>query len=405
MSRDRRLAILLVIGLILIASAWLLPRLEWVEVDVPARPSGEALRDDALAARRMIAALGYRTRVIQDATELARLPQHATLWLNQALPDAAAGRTSEQIAAWVNAGGHAVIAVPGSWQPQRLSKAFGIQALGMHVAKSGARLDIEGRPMLVGIRQCDVFTTSHPVMWQASVKGYKPRHGDDEDDEPDESNAHAKAPAGKALDTAEAIAVARFRVGKGALTVLCDDRPMLNPNIGQQDNARFAAAVLLEGDRDEVIFATQPEYPALPLWLWQRAPLLILSLGTLVMLLLWRAGIRFGALQAVPPASRPGLQLHLRALAAFLLRQRQYEALLRGPRDEVRRLLAKLPGNAAEQITDAAKRAALTPEAITEALETTPRDAHHYLRQATTLAQLDTRLRAARPGSARRKTR
>lgn len=403
MNRDRRLLILLVLGIVLIASAWLLPRLEWVEVDEPARPSGEALRDDSLAARRMINALGYRTRVVHDATELSALPTGATLWLNQALPDAAASRTSEQIAAWVRAGGHAVIAVPGDWQPQRLSRAFGIQALGVHQTRSGTRLDIEGRSLQVGIRQCDVFTTPHPVVWQATVKGYKPRHSDDEDDS--DSEAPAKAHGGKALDDAAAIAVARFRVGRGALTVLCDDRPLLNPNIGQQDNARFAAVVLLEGDRDEVIFATQPEYPSLPAWLWQRAPLPLLALLALVILMLWRAGIRFGALQAAPPAARPGLQLHLRALAAFLLRQRQHEALLRGPRDELRRLLARLPGSTAEQIADAAKRAELTPDAVSEALDTAPRDAHHYLRLATTLAQIDTRLRAARPRPARRNSR
>jgi len=395
--------VLLLVGLLLIGSAWLLPRLEWVEVDVPARPSGEALRDDALAARRMITALGYHTRVIHDATELTTLPRHASLWLNQALPDAAAARTSEQIAAWVRAGGHAVIAVPGAWQPQRLSRAFGIEALGMHLAKSGALLKIEGRSMLVGIRQCDVFTTQHPVIWQATVKGYKPRHSDD--DEEDDSEARAKPHVGASPDTAEAVAVGRYRVGQGTLTVLCDDRPLLNPNIGQQDNARFAATVLLDGDRDEVIFATQPEYPSLPVWLWQRAPLPILSLLALLGLLLWRAGVRFGALKAAPQASRPGLHLHLRALAAFLLRQRQYEALLRGPREEVRRLLAKLPGTAIEQIADAAARAGLAPETVTEALESAPRDAHHYQRQASTLAQIDARLRAARPRPARRKTR
>ncbi|MCX9154749.1 hypothetical protein OPU71_01265 [Niveibacterium sp. 24ML] len=395
MTRERRLTIILVLGLLLIGSAWLLPRLEWIEVEVPGRQSGEARRNSSLAARRMISALGYRTRTIHDATELARLPLNATLWLNQTLPDPAAGRASDQIAAWVKAGGHAVIAVPADWQPRRLAEAFGVRALGLHSTKHGALLQFEGRKLQVSLRQCDVFTAPHPVVWSASVHGYRPIHRGTEDDD----DSRAKPAKDVAAD---ATAVARFRVGAGMLTVLCDDRPMLNEALGQGDNARFTAALLLEGARDEVIFATQPEYPSLPAWLWQHASSLLATVAALIALLLWRASVRFGALQAVPPAARPGMRTHLEALAAFLLRQQEFDGLLRGPREEARHLLARLPGDAANQIDEAARRSGLDAHAVRTALENRPRDAHQYQRQAQTLSRLIDRLRTAHQSPARR---
>lgn len=400
MTRERRLLILLVVGLLLIGSAWLLPRLEWVEEDVPARPSGEAMRDSALAARRLVAALGYRTRTISDATELDTLPTTANLWVNQALPDAAAGRASARIAAWVRAGGHAIVAVPAAWQPRRLAQAFGIRSLGQHVSKDGTLLSVDGHAMRVGIRQCDVFSAPHPEVWSARVRGYKANRDEDEDND---------APAGKAASsdnpTADtlAVAVARYRVGAGALTVLCDDRPLLNGAIGRDDNARFAAAVLLEGARDEVIFATQSEYPSLPVWLWQHAAALIVTAAVLAALVLWRAGVRFGALQAVPEPSRPGLLIHLRGTASFLLRRRRFGALLHGPREELRRLLARLPGDADARIADAAERIGTRPALLRETLDSEARDTHHYLRLAVSVSRLADRLRATRHRPAPRK--
>ncbi|GAA5173706.1 hypothetical protein GCM10025771_01580 [Niveibacterium umoris] len=409
MSRDRHLMILLVVGLLLIGSAWLLPRLEWVEEDVPGRLSGEALRDSALAARRMVAALGYRTRTINDATQLAALPTQATLWVNQTLPDAAAGRASEQIAAWVRAGGHAVIAVPAPWQPKRLSEALGVRTLGQHTAKNGVVMALDGRTLQIGIRQCDVFTAPHPVIWSGSVRGYRPRADEDAQDNGESaSDGQSHKPAGKQsnphADTL-ATAVARYRVGAGLLTVLCDDRPMLNGAIGKDDNARFAATVLLDPSRDEVIFATQSEYPSLPRWLWQHASAALLTLAVLVALILWRAGTRFGAERPSPEASRPGLQLHLRGMAAFLLRQRQFGALLGGPRDELRRLLARLPGDADARLAEAAQRSGVPLATLRDALDSEARDTHDYQRKASVLARLADRLRTSRRSTARRKSR
>ena len=71
---------------------------------------------------------------------------------------------------------------------------------------------------------------------------------------------------------------------------------------------------------DDVHFISEDDHPSLLALLWQYgAPVVMLSL-TLVALVLWRGGVRFGPLAAAPDAARRSLAEQIRGTGQFALR-------------------------------------------------------------------------------------
>jgi hypothetical protein len=116
-----------------------------------------------------------------------------------------------------------------------------------------------------------------------------------------------------------AIQAMRVEVGRGSVTVI-NATPFRERSLFDGDHGwLFAAATGLRRG-DAVIFLSEDAYPSLLTLLWRHAaPVVILTL-TLIALVMWRDGVRFGPLAAVPEAARRSLVEQIRATGQFILR-------------------------------------------------------------------------------------
>ncbi|MCL2657792.1 MAG: hypothetical protein FWD62_10325 [Betaproteobacteria bacterium] len=404
MTRKQLLQYALLGALLAALLAFVLPRLEWVEEKRHVGARDEAEADPNYAARLLIQRLGYRAEKIEDPTQLTDLPTQATLHIGSVLPEPAAAKLEPQIVDWVRRGGHLVIAVAGPEQSDRFTATLGLQRIGRHNANKPEAIRLEGRVLTVQLFSCDVFKVAAPLIWSASVKPYRPYTADEEDE--DEDDDEPKPAHAKPKEISEpALAIARWPLGKGLVTAICDNRALLNGAIGEVDHAELTARILLDGRGGPVYFAPEPDYPTLPAWLIAHAPKTLGGVVLLILLALWRAIPRFGPLRREAPPQRPGLLTHLRAVGLFYLGRKDWDTLLKSLRDELRRL-AQQQANGALGIEEIAHRAGVPASALHSALnETDVRERREFTRHAALLTHTLDVLRAHRTPAPRKPSR
>ncbi len=118
----------------------------------------------------------------------------------------------------------------------------------------------------------------------------------------------------------------RVAVGRGSVTVV-NASTVRHRGVFDGDHAwLFVAATQLRRD-DEVHFLSEEAHPSLlaMIWLYGR-PVVVLALA-LIVLALWRSGVRFGPLEATPPSGRRSLAEQIRGTGQFVLRHNGGEAL------------------------------------------------------------------------------
>lgn len=146
------------------------------------------------------------------------------------------------------------------------------------------------------------------------------------------------------------------RYEKGYVTLLGSLDIFDNYDIDEADNAEFFWHIIHYQDRtpESVWLLHNNEMPFLLAWLWQKAPLFLISLSLLLVATLIAAGQRFGPLIPVPERNRRSLIEHIRASAYFFWQHRQHTFLLNSTRQAVHQHIMHLhPGwrhlNQAEQ--------------------------------------------------------
>ncbi len=402
MRRDRWLIGALIGVLVATLLVYYVPRLSWEQYTKHIGAHGAAAEDSTYAAQLLVARLGYPVHKMDDPAKLADLPQNATLYLSSLIAEPLAARMEPRIVDWIRRGGHLVIAVPGPEQTNRFTSSLGLHRLGRHRPREGKSelIELEGLRLAIQFSDCDVFELDAKPLWSGTVPSYSryanqhDRTADDDGDKetPDSSE---DGPAEMAVHT-PALAVARWPLGKGWVTAVCNDWPLSNTGLGRFDHAELAARVLLNERDAAIYFAPQTEYPKLLPWLYARAPEALAGAAALVLLALWRAIPRFGPLRSESVPQRPGLTLHLSAVGRFHLDRGDWQTLLAALREEVHRLARQSGGP--QGLPEIAECAGLPLATLETAMtDTAVCERREFMRTATLLAHAIDVLQAQRP--------
>lgn len=199
--------------------------------------------------------------------------------------------------------------------------------------------------------------------------------------------------------------ISRFSIKQGKVTIV----PLslfTNTNIKRYDHGKLWLHIATLPNRDDTVYLVRYiSFPNLIHWLSDKAPYTLAALILCILLILWRYVPRFGALIPTPPPVRPSLTEHLKAVAAFLLRNRNYNRLLGHLREETLQLLQPLRIHYPGSHSDAELLAQLTQcdiTAITQAFGTQVQQLNEFTQHAQTLCLLIDRLNALQRSTSRR---
>jgi hypothetical protein len=111
----------------------------------------------------------------------------------------------------------------------------------------------------------------------------------------------------------------RVNLGRGSVTML-NATPFGNRDLLERDHAPLFVAVTQLRRGDQIIFLSEEEQASLLSLMWTHgAPVIVLGL-LLIATALWRGGIRFGPLAALPDPARRSIAEQIRGTGQFTLR-------------------------------------------------------------------------------------
>ena len=334
--RPSRNAVLWSLGALLLVAAvvWFARGGEWVDIDVPSLPRGEAARDDLYAAKKLARQLGAAVTAPKSFEKLP--PEGATLVLSSTRWNMFPGRAAA-LGEWVGRGGRLVVfqsafierddAPP--WMPIRAIAAPKPPGQGAEPARrtpmgdaagedgpASAPADARGLPGFVAGRiaaPCATYREPDDVEAPAfgrarslRVCGHAPRRLTSDED------------AAWQLDADDGSVALRVPVGRGSVASTAIDGAFDNAALLRNDGALAFAALLQLHAGDEVWFVDDERRARFLVLLWQTGwPALLLGAAA-TLLALWRAGIRFGPLIAEVPRARRSVGEQVRRTAAFV---------------------------------------------------------------------------------------
>jgi len=176
----------------------------------------------------------------------------------------------------------------------------------------------------------------------------------------------------------------RVAVGRGSVTVL-NASPFRYREFFQGDHpALFVAATQLHHG-DHVMFLTEEEHASLMTLVWRFGAPVVLLLGVLIGLSLWRNTSRFGPLAAAPEKARRSLAEQIRGTGEFTLRfgggRALHTAMVRALREAA---LKRLPGydrlSGEERVAAIAKLTGVLASELEPALNYSGTRSSHELR-------------------------
>lgn len=173
--------------------------------------------------------------------------------------------------------------------------------------------------------------------------------------------------------------------GMGSVTLLAHARPFRNRWIGEDDHARWLAALVGEHGSREVLFVSTSTGSFFGL-LWQHGWLALVTLALCVGFWLWQQMPRFGPLADVELDSTRHFASHIGALGEFFWRMRRVTLLVNAARDAVwervrerHRALddgsRQMNDQLAEEI---ARRSGLPVKRVTAAFDVEPPNSTHH---------------------------
>jgi len=175
-------------------------------------------------------------------------------------------------------------------------------------------------------------------------------------------------------NSGDATHLLQLQQGQGLITVLTDNWIWQNGQLEDYDNA-WLLWYLTQDSAATLVY--RADGTSLMTLLLRYFPQAMLAAFLLLVLVLWRNGLRQGPLQPNPDRSRRQLEEHLRAGADFILRQRGQLALLQGlQRDVMRRARQRQPGfdrlPVAEQWQALGRMTRMSVSAISQAMRPYP---------------------------------
>jgi len=185
--------------------------------------------------------------------------------------------------------------------------------------------------------------------------------------------------------------VLRVNIGKGSVTVV-NGVPFQFRRFLEGDNAALLVAALQLRRNDEVHFLSEEEHPSLLALMWLLGWPVVLLVLALIALALWRNGVRFGPLTAVPDQARRSLAEQIRGTGLFVIRfgggKALHAAAVRALNEAAgRRIGAYSRLSASERIDAVAQLTGADASALGPAVNHGGERRAHELRQAIALIE------------------
>ena len=284
--------------------------------------SGEATSNRLLAARMLLTRMGGRVQESSDLARLDQFPVGATIFLAADREDLDSN-TVKRLLAWVQDGGHLVVAAERPFLHDPLMDALGVSVQEDEARRSTWRAD---DVQLANGARLRVDLLPSPALY------------DDADN------------ASWSYRSYGALRMLQIPHEDGLVTVLSTFRPFDNYSIGRLDHAELLWRLASDnGHPIDVWLVRHIDVQSLPGWLLRHALPCLIGLGVFLALMLWRLSPRFGPLVPSPAPDRRSLLEHLSATGRFYSRQRRLVALLGIVRQDGLDLLAARAPETREQ--------------------------------------------------------
>jgi hypothetical protein len=373
---------------LVLALAWFLANFEQVPVTRREAAAPEARRNPYLALERFLARMGREPVRMPRLDALDGLGAGDVLILDRNRRRVLDGAQGRRLLAWVEGGGHLIVAaeLPGVDDP--LAQALGVEWAPV-AAECRADDAAPGRAGPGTAEEPAAITAQlpgaeRPLALDAGFLGLRTVQGE---------------PAWQAAGMGSGAMLLHFARGDGQVTVLADlARLADNLRIGRRDHAEILWA-LLRHYRPEgrVWLATRLEIPTLGQWLAESAWMVLVSASLLLAAWLAHVVPRFGGLAPAAAAERRSLRDHLAAMGRFLAASGGLTFLLETVRGALQaRLALRHPALVAlppaERRKALARIARLPAEELRHALEATPRGRGGFTEAIAALQQLEQRL-------------
>ncbi|CAM2927779.1 protein of unknown function [Pseudomonas gessardii] len=293
-------------------------------------PSPEAQANPYLAAEHFLRQQGLAVEHAHSLERLATLPANDNSLLLLSERSNMTPRQVDQLLEWTQAGGHLLLVAEAIWDEETQdSSDLLLNRLQLRQAFSD---DFDQPPSARKGKQPDltrlyVDNETAPAFFSFDTDFtlIDPRHL-----------------AQFSANSAKSSHLMQLNLGRGRVTVITDSELWKTPAIGLHDNA-WLLWYLTQGSGVTLLSNTDAEN--LFSLLLRYFPQALLALAALILLGLWRAGVRQGPIQAPSPKARRQLQEHLNASADFLLRRSGQNSLLQAlQRDILRTARRRHPG-------------------------------------------------------------
>lgn len=367
-------------------------------------PSPEARANPYLAAESYLRARGIHVTTARGMEVLDKLPSKGQTLILLGTRENVTPAQNARLLDWANRGGHLIVTAESLWDEDE--------------GKSGDQLlDQLGVQQFLTADLKDKDEKSAPSDKEAAVPSDDqaqdtPARPEVEEDHPDQASSadgndaaeadpypnltklyleNEKAPAYIDFDTdyhlfdsknlayawansGDSTHLLQLQQGQGLITVLTDNWIWQNGELDAYDNAWLLWYLTQDS---AVTLVYRADGTSLMTLLMRYFPQALLAAVLLLVLVLWRNGLRQGPLQPNPDRSRRQLEEHLRASADFILRQRGQLALLQGlQRDVMRRARQRQPGfdrlPVAEQWQALGRMTRMSVSAISQAMRPYP---------------------------------
>ncbi|MDN6858802.1 DUF4350 domain-containing protein [Pseudomonas sp. CAN2814] len=397
------LILLLVLGALFLGGVgyYLYRNLEPYTETVEHGPSPEARANSYLAAEMYLRGRGLKVTTASGIEVLDKLPALGQTLILLGTRENLTPTQNSRLLDWANRGGHLIVTAENLWDEKEgksgdlLLDQLGVQQfltedLNKDEDKDGGKTEAEASD-----EQGDE-PASAPEAQEQHPDQPSSASDDAEEKEPYPQLTklyleNEKAPAYIDFDTdyhlfdsknlayawansADSTHLLQLEHGQGLITVLTDNWIWQNRQLEDYDNAwllwyltQDSAVTLVKRADSDSLFGLLARY----------FPQALAAAVLLLILVLWRSGLRQGPLQPNPDRSRRQLEEHLRAGADFILRQRGQLALLQGlQRDVMRRARQRQPGfdrlPVAEQWQALGRMTRLSASAISQAMRPHP---------------------------------
>ena len=332
---------------------------------------GEARTNSLLAAMRLYERMGKATRTIKRPLQLAELPPGGTLVLAR-FRSGISTPTIERLLAWVQAGGHLIVAAEWYSSPDPILDRLELE-----------RGEMRGRSPRSGP---SIVKLPHAPREMKVVIGSRVELGE-------------RSPrALHRVEDGRGTILLHYGHGAGQVTVLNSMSFMTNAAIGLHDHAEFAWQLLgFNPASPQVVMASRIETPSLMTALAENASQALVVAGLLLAVWLWRVIPRFGPLIPDPVPARRRLLDHLRASGLFHWNSGDVGRLTAAARENCMVRIARThPVIAALPVPQRATRFAeitgLPEDDILAALTGQPADAPRFTAAIRTLQAIEERL-------------